>query len=59
MELAGPSRAIIDRAVFTNLKRGIVRFVLSLLRALRVLRGENSHVPMRELASHSSRCLPT
>lgn len=50
MELDGLSQAIIGCAVFAYLKREVACFALSLLR---VLRGEKSHVPMRELASHS------
>ena len=53
MELDRLSQAIIGCAVFAYLKSEVVRFALSLLR------GEKSHVPMRKLASYSSRCLPT
>ncbi len=44
MELDGLSQVIIGCAVFAYLKSEVVRFALSLLRALRVLRGEKSRV---------------
>jgi hypothetical protein len=61
LQLAGVKTGLLMNFNVTKIKSGIKRFVL-LLRALRVLRGENNFVPWREsyrftfsLVTHSKR----